>query len=146
MAKDFCTVLYVWLHINCELFVFGCSISLDPLYPSRCSWETFSYASGCGMGEEREELSPLSLGSRLNSLGCSVSFHHGESVSIVKLIEQVSHTQWHILQNLTHPCNRTVTYSLRNTFAYCTVHNIQCIYIAPYHTQRLFIMLFKLIN
>ncbi|XP_036428331.1 transmembrane protein 94 isoform X1 [Colossoma macropomum] len=77
---------------SCLFLQSNLSISLDPLYPSRCSWETFGYAAGCGVGEEREELSPLSLSARLNSLGCSVSFHHGESVSMVKLIEQARHT------------------------------------------------------
>uniref|UniRef100_A0A8B9R8K7 Cation-transporting P-type ATPase C-terminal domain-containing protein n=1 Tax=Astyanax mexicanus TaxID=7994 RepID=A0A8B9R8K7_ASTMX len=77
---------------SCLFLQSDLSISLDPLYPSRCSWETFGYAAGCGIGEEREELTPLNLSARLNSLGCSVSFHHGESVSIVKLIEQARHT------------------------------------------------------
>lgn len=65
------------------------SISLDPLYPSRCSWETFGYAAGCGLNGDCDELSPLGLSARLNSLACSMSFHQGESVSMVKLIEQV---------------------------------------------------------
>lgn len=77
------------------------SIALDPLYPSQCSWETFGYAGGGG-GEEGageggfsrkvECLSPLRLSGQLNTLGCSVTFHQGDSVSMVKLIEQARHT------------------------------------------------------
>lgn len=67
------------------------SIALDPLYPSQCSWETFGYATGGGFNGEAEGLSPLRLSGKLNSLGCSVTFHQGDSVSMVKLIEQVRH-------------------------------------------------------
>lgn len=72
------------------------SIALDPLYPSQCSWETFGYATGGGFNGEVEGLSPLRLSGQLNSLGCSVTFHQGESVSIVKLIEQARHTTYGI--------------------------------------------------
>uniref|UniRef100_A0A3B4B5V4 Uncharacterized protein n=1 Tax=Periophthalmus magnuspinnatus TaxID=409849 RepID=A0A3B4B5V4_9GOBI len=72
------------------------SISLDPLYPSQCSWETFGYATGGGFSGELEGLSPLRLSGQLNSLGCSVSFHRGESVSMVRLIEQARHTTYGI--------------------------------------------------
>ncbi|XP_040885314.1 transmembrane protein 94-like [Toxotes jaculatrix] len=41
-------------------------------------------------------LSPLRLSGQLNSLGCSVIFHQGESVSMVKLIEQARHTTYGI--------------------------------------------------
>ncbi|XP_017292535.1 transmembrane protein 94 isoform X1 [Kryptolebias marmoratus] len=68
------------------------SIALDPLYPSQCSWETFGYATGGGPHEDTEGLSPLKLSRQLNSLGCSISFHQADSVSIVKLIEQARHT------------------------------------------------------
>ncbi|XP_041671113.1 transmembrane protein 94 isoform X3 [Cheilinus undulatus] len=68
------------------------SIALDPLYPSQCSWETFGYATGGGFNGEVEGLTPLRLSGQLNSLGCSVTFHQGESVSMVKLIEQARHT------------------------------------------------------
>uniref|UniRef100_A0A3B5MEK3 Uncharacterized protein n=1 Tax=Xiphophorus couchianus TaxID=32473 RepID=A0A3B5MEK3_9TELE len=68
------------------------SIGLDPLYPSQCSWETFGYATGGGFSGEVEGLSPLRLSGQLNSLGCSVSFHQGNSVSLIKLIEQARHT------------------------------------------------------
>uniref|UniRef100_A0A3P9N8U2 Transmembrane protein 94 n=1 Tax=Poecilia reticulata TaxID=8081 RepID=A0A3P9N8U2_POERE len=68
------------------------SIGLDPLYPSQCSWETFGYATGGGFSGEAEGLSPLRLSGQLNSLGCSVSFHQGNSVSLIKLIEQARHT------------------------------------------------------
>ncbi|KAM7371274.1 hypothetical protein PAMP_010760 [Pampus punctatissimus] len=64
------------------------SIALDPLYPSQCSWETFGYATGGGFNGDVEGLSPLRLSGQLNSMGCSVTFHQGESVSMVKLIEQ----------------------------------------------------------
>ncbi|XP_029933574.1 transmembrane protein 94 isoform X2 [Myripristis murdjan] len=72
------------------------SIALDPLYPSRCSWETFGYATGGGFNRDTEGLSPLRLSGQLNSLGCSVTFHQGESVSMVKLIEQARHTTYGI--------------------------------------------------
>ncbi|XP_071400574.1 transmembrane protein 94 isoform X2 [Centroberyx affinis] len=72
------------------------SIALDPLYPSRCSWETFGYATGGGFNGDAEGLSPLRLSGQLNSLGCSVTFHQGESVSMVKLIEQARHTTYGI--------------------------------------------------
>ncbi|MED6236856.1 Transmembrane protein 94 [Ataeniobius toweri] len=68
------------------------SIGLDPLYPSQCSWETFGYATGGGFNGDAEGLSPLRLAGQLNSLGCSVSFHQGNSVSLIKLIEQARHT------------------------------------------------------
>ncbi|KAM3860003.1 transmembrane protein 94 [Diretmus argenteus] len=72
------------------------SIALDPLYPSRCSWETFGYATGGGFSGDVEGLSPLRLSGQLNTLGCSVTFHQGESVSMVKLIEQARHTTYGI--------------------------------------------------
>ncbi|XP_053197123.1 transmembrane protein 94 isoform X2 [Scomber japonicus] len=72
------------------------SIGLDPLYPSQCSWETFGYATGGGFNGEVEGLSPLRLSGQLNSMGCSVTFHQGESVSMVKLIEQARHTTYGI--------------------------------------------------
>ncbi|KAM6899036.1 transmembrane protein 94 isoform 2-T2 [Lycodopsis pacificus] len=73
------------------------SIALDPLYPSQCSWETFGYAAGGGFSDrDAEGLSPLRLSGQLNSLGCSVTFHQGESVSMVKLIEQARHTTYGI--------------------------------------------------
>uniref|UniRef100_A0A671UNS9 Transmembrane protein 94 n=1 Tax=Sparus aurata TaxID=8175 RepID=A0A671UNS9_SPAAU len=72
------------------------SIALDPLYPSQCSWETFGYATGGGFNGDAEGLSPLRLSGQLNSLGCSVTFHQGESVSMVKLIEQARHTTYGI--------------------------------------------------
>ncbi|XP_061561658.1 transmembrane protein 94 isoform X2 [Phycodurus eques] len=64
------------------------SIALDPLYPSQCSWEMFSYATRGAFSRSTEGLSPLRLSGQLNSLGCSVTFHQGESVSMTKLIEQ----------------------------------------------------------
>ncbi|XP_062858998.1 transmembrane protein 94 isoform X2 [Trichomycterus rosablanca] len=81
---------------SCLFLQSDLSISLNPLYPSRCSWETFGYGTGCGVNEEWEELTPLRLSARLNSLGCSVSLHQGESFSMVKLIEQARHTTYGI--------------------------------------------------
>ncbi|KAM9837619.1 transmembrane protein 94 [Aulostomus maculatus] len=72
------------------------SIALDPLYPSQCSWETFGYATSGGFTGDTEGLSPLRLSGQLNSLGCSITFHQGESVSIVRLIEQARHTTYGI--------------------------------------------------
>ncbi|XP_049614468.1 endoplasmic reticulum magnesium-transporting P-type ATPase [Syngnathus scovelli] len=71
------------------------SIALEPLYPSQCSWETFSRTTG-PFNRSTEGLSPLRLSGQLNSLGCSVAFHQGESVSMAKLIEQARHTTYGI--------------------------------------------------
>ncbi|KAL0984076.1 hypothetical protein UPYG_G00136750 [Umbra pygmaea] len=81
---------------SCLFLQSDLSIALDPLYPSRCSWETFGYATGAGLSGEVDGLSPLSLSGQLNSLACSVTFHQGESVSMVKLIEQARHTTYGI--------------------------------------------------
>ncbi|KAI5623418.1 transmembrane protein 94 isoform X1, partial [Silurus asotus] len=81
---------------SCLFIQSDLSISLDPLYPSRCSWDMFGYASGSVVNEEMEELTPLRLSSHLNSLSCSVSLHQGESFSLVKLIEQARHTTYGI--------------------------------------------------
>ncbi|KAG7491704.1 hypothetical protein MATL_G00006910 [Megalops atlanticus] len=81
---------------SCLFLQSDLSIALDPLYPSRCSWETFGYAASSGVNGESEGLSPLGLSGQLNSLACSVTFHQGESVSMVKLIEQARHTTYGI--------------------------------------------------
>lgn len=81
---------------SCLFLQSNLSIALDPLYPSHGSWETFGYASGSSVIDSRNELTPLSLSGQLNTLGCSVTFHQGESVSIVKLIEQARHTTYGI--------------------------------------------------
>ncbi|KAJ8283888.1 hypothetical protein COCON_G00027380 [Conger conger] len=81
---------------SCLFLQSDLSIALDPLYPSRCSWETFGYATNSGMNGDEEGLSPLGLSGQLNSLACSVTFHQGESVSMVKLIEQARHTTYGI--------------------------------------------------
>ncbi|XP_057681436.1 transmembrane protein 94 isoform X2 [Corythoichthys intestinalis] len=72
------------------------SIALDPLYPSQCSWETLSYATKGAFNRSTEGLSPLRLSGQLNCLGCAVTFHQGESVSMTKLIEQARHTTYGI--------------------------------------------------
>ncbi|XP_041938514.1 transmembrane protein 94 isoform X1 [Alosa sapidissima] len=81
---------------SCLFLQSDLSIALDPLYPSRCSWETFGYATGCSINDNSDEITPLSLSGQLNSMGCSVTFHQGESVSMVKLIEQARHTTYGI--------------------------------------------------
>ncbi|KAJ8363626.1 hypothetical protein SKAU_G00124570 [Synaphobranchus kaupii] len=81
---------------SCLFLQSDLSIALDPLYPSRCSWETFGYATNSGMNGDDEVLSPMGLSGQLNSLACSVTFHQGESVSMVKLIEQARHTTYGI--------------------------------------------------
>lgn len=65
------------------------SIALDPLYPSRCSWETFGYATSTTMAQASDGLSPLQLSGQLNSLPCSLTFRQEETISIIRLIEQV---------------------------------------------------------
>lgn len=65
------------------------SIALDPLYPSRCSWETFGYATSTSMAQASDGLSPLRLSGQLNSLPCSLAFRQEETISIIRLIEQV---------------------------------------------------------
>lgn len=65
------------------------SIALDPLYPSRCSWETFGYATSTSMAQAPDGLSPLRLSGHLNSLPCSLTFRQEETISIIRLIEQV---------------------------------------------------------
>ncbi|XP_024913277.1 transmembrane protein 94 isoform X2 [Cynoglossus semilaevis] len=81
---------------SCLFLQSDIGIALDPLYPSQCSWETFGYATGGGFTGDSEALTPLRLSGQLNSLGCSVTFHQGESVSIIKLIEQARHTTYGI--------------------------------------------------
>lgn len=65
------------------------SIALDPLYPSRCSWETFGYATSTSMAQAMDGLAPLQLSGQLNSLPCSLTFRQEETISIIRLIEQV---------------------------------------------------------
>ncbi|KAM9296341.1 transmembrane protein 94 [Gastrophryne carolinensis] len=72
------------------------SISLDPLFPSRCSWEMFGYVGGPIRTNSSEELSPLHLSAALNSLACSMSFKKEDSVSIIRLIEQARHSTYGI--------------------------------------------------
>ncbi|CAJ0950413.1 unnamed protein product [Ranitomeya imitator] len=78
------------------------SISLDPLFPSRCSWEMFGYVSDSLRANTSEEFSPLHLSAELNSLPCSLSFRREESVSIIRLIEQA----------------RNATYGIRKCFLF----------------------------
>ncbi|XP_072882691.1 transmembrane protein 94-like [Hemitrygon akajei] len=74
---------------NCLFLQSDIGVAMDPLYPSRCSWETFGYATSANVSFDSEELSPLQLSGLLNSLPCSIFFHQEESISIIKLIEQV---------------------------------------------------------
>lgn len=80
---------------SCEVQLMGMlppsllSIALDPLYPSRCSWETFGYATSTNMAQASDGLSPLQLSGQLNSLPCSLAFRQEETISIIRLIEQV---------------------------------------------------------
>ncbi|XP_072846654.1 transmembrane protein 94 isoform X10 [Pogona vitticeps] len=72
------------------------SIALDPLYPSRCSWETFGYATSTNMTHISEELTPLQLSGQLNSLSCSLSIYPEETLGIIRLIEQARHATYGI--------------------------------------------------
>ncbi|KAJ7316019.1 hypothetical protein JRQ81_002181 [Phrynocephalus forsythii] len=72
------------------------SIALDPLYPSRCSWETFGYATSTNMTHLSEELTPLQLSGQLNSLSCSLSIYPEETIGIIRLIEQARHATYGI--------------------------------------------------
>uniref|UniRef100_A0A8C5QNL3 Transmembrane protein 94 n=1 Tax=Leptobrachium leishanense TaxID=445787 RepID=A0A8C5QNL3_9ANUR len=72
------------------------SVSLDPLYPSRCSWEMFGYLSGPLRTTTTEKPSPLQLSTALNSLPCSMSFRQEECVGIIRLIEQARHATYGI--------------------------------------------------
>uniref|UniRef100_A0A3Q3JQQ3 Uncharacterized protein n=1 Tax=Monopterus albus TaxID=43700 RepID=A0A3Q3JQQ3_MONAL len=117
------------------------SIALDPLYPSQCSWETFGYATGGGFNGDAEGLSPLRLSGQLNSLGCSVTFHQGESVSMVKLIEQARHTTYGIRKCFLFllQCHDSDVYSSVMTVA--TGKNLDAI---PRKTQNYFLGCFLL--
>ncbi|XP_018417051.1 PREDICTED: transmembrane protein 94 isoform X1 [Nanorana parkeri] len=88
---------------NSDLFLQSdISISLDPLFPSRCSWEMFGYVSGPLMTNISEDPSPLHLSAALTSLACSMSFRNEDSVSIIRLIEQA----------------RNATYGIRKCFLF----------------------------
>ncbi|XP_075418327.1 transmembrane protein 94 isoform X1 [Tenrec ecaudatus] len=67
------------------------SIALDPLYPSRCSWGTFGYATSTSGAQAADGLSPLQLSGQLNSLPCSLTFRQEEAIGIIRLIEQARH-------------------------------------------------------
>ncbi|XP_029456392.1 transmembrane protein 94 isoform X2 [Rhinatrema bivittatum] len=84
------------LRNSCLFLQSDVSIALDPLYPSRCSWETFGYATSSAMAQDTDGLSPLQLSGQLNSLPCSVSFRQEESVGIIRLIEQARHATYGI--------------------------------------------------
>uniref|UniRef100_A0A8C2RV10 Transmembrane protein 94 n=1 Tax=Capra hircus TaxID=9925 RepID=A0A8C2RV10_CAPHI len=77
------------LRNSCLFLQSDVSIALDPLYPSRCSWETFGYATSTSMAQASDGLSPLQLSGQLNSLPCSLTFRQEETISIIRLIEQV---------------------------------------------------------
>nr|XP_013799559.1 PREDICTED: uncharacterized protein KIAA0195 homolog [Apteryx mantelli mantelli] len=84
------------LRNSCLFLQSDISIALDPLYPSRCSWETFGYATSTTMTHISDELTPLQLSGQLNSLPCSMSFRQEESTSIIRLIEQARHATYGI--------------------------------------------------
>ncbi|XP_043820657.1 transmembrane protein 94 isoform X4 [Dromiciops gliroides] len=84
------------LRNSCLFLQSDISIALDPLYPSRCSWETFGYATSTSMAQASDGLSPLHLSGQLNSLACSMSFRQEESISIIRLIEQARHATYGI--------------------------------------------------
>ncbi|KAM9425394.1 transmembrane protein 94 [Pholidichthys leucotaenia] len=99
------------------------SIALDPLYPSQCSWETFGYATGGGFNGEADGLSPLRLSGQLNSMGCSVTFHQGESVSMVKLIEQARH--------ITHSIRKCFLFLLQCQLSLVIIQFLACLSQLP---------------
>ncbi|XP_038597863.1 transmembrane protein 94 isoform X1 [Tachyglossus aculeatus] len=84
------------LHNSCLFLQSDISIALDPLYPSRCSWETFGYATSTSMAQASDGLSPLQLSGQLNSLACSMALSQEESCSIIRLIEQARHATYGI--------------------------------------------------
>ncbi|XP_042304372.1 transmembrane protein 94 isoform X7 [Sceloporus undulatus] len=84
------------LRNNCLFLQSDISIALDPLYPSRCSWETFGYATSTNMTRISDELTPLQLSGQLNSLSCSLSIYPEETIGIIRLIEQARHATYGI--------------------------------------------------
>ncbi|EHB10775.1 hypothetical protein GW7_04468 [Heterocephalus glaber] len=84
------------LRNSCLFLQSDVSIALDPLYPSRCSWETFGYATSTSMAQATDGLSPLQLSGKLNSLPCSLTFRQEETISIIRLIEQARHATYGI--------------------------------------------------
>ncbi|XP_036853022.2 transmembrane protein 94 isoform X1 [Manis javanica] len=82
------------LRNSCLFLQSDISIALDPLYPSRCSWETFGYATSTSMAQASDGLSPLRLSGQLNSLPCSLAFRQEETISIIRLIEQARHATY----------------------------------------------------
>lgn len=84
------------LRNSCLFLQSDISIALDPLYPSRCSWETFGYATSTSMAQASDGLSPLQLSGQLNSLPCSLTFRQEETISVIRLIEQARHATYGI--------------------------------------------------
>uniref|UniRef100_A0A8C3XCS9 Transmembrane protein 94 n=1 Tax=Catagonus wagneri TaxID=51154 RepID=A0A8C3XCS9_9CETA len=84
------------LRNSCLFLQSDISIALDPLYPSRCSWESFGYATSTSMAQASDGLSPLQLSGQLNSLPCSLTFRQEETISIIRLIEQARHATYGI--------------------------------------------------
>nr|XP_056713530.1 transmembrane protein 94 isoform X1 [Euleptes europaea] len=84
------------LRNNCLFLQSDISVALDPLYPSRCSWETFGYATSTNMARVSDELTPLQLSGQLNSLSCSLSIYPEETIGIIRLIEQARHATYGI--------------------------------------------------
>ncbi|XP_053231853.1 transmembrane protein 94 isoform X1 [Podarcis raffonei] len=84
------------LRNNCLFLQSDISIALDPLYPSRCSWETFGYATSTNMTRISDELTPLQLSGQLNSLSCSLTIYPEETIGLIRLIEQARHATYGI--------------------------------------------------
>ncbi|KAH0518681.1 hypothetical protein LTLLF_115435 [Microtus ochrogaster] len=113
------------LRNSCLFLQSDVSIALDPLYPSRCSWETFGYATSTTMAQASDGLSPLQLSGQLNSLPCSLTFRQEETISIIRLIEQARHA----------------TYGIRKCFLFL----LQCqLTLVIIQTQHYFLLCFLL--
>ncbi|KAF5919485.1 hypothetical protein HPG69_006085 [Diceros bicornis minor] len=113
------------LRNSCLFLQSDISIALDPLYPSRCSWETFGYATSTSMAQASDGLSPLCLSGQLNSLPCSLTFRQEETISIIRLIEQARHA----------------TYGIRKCFLFL----LQCqLTLVVIQTQHYFLLCFLL--
>uniref|UniRef100_UPI00358ED6AC endoplasmic reticulum magnesium-transporting P-type ATPase isoform X1 n=1 Tax=Myxine glutinosa TaxID=7769 RepID=UPI00358ED6AC len=76
------------------------SLALDPLYPSRCTWDGFSCGRSANINMtaaatataveviENGVVDPLHISAMLNSLPCSMSFQNEKNMSLIKLVKQ----------------------------------------------------------